>query len=130
MARCAPAPISFSYVEREYCYAYHHVRLWPDGQVYYYASKVPGSDRYYKIDPAVVKQLFEIGWRLEGGPVFAGIQHDHKTRHFQNPSALIEYKHTLTELANVPWQPQPLRSAGDCDSEQLVFPHGTLSLDR
>jgi len=130
MARCAPSPIFFSFIERETCYASHAVHLWPDGQVYYYANKVADSDRYYKIDPAVVKRLFEIGWQLEGGPVFAGMQHDHKVRHFQNPSALIEYKQTLTVLANVPWQPLPLSEDNSCSDDRLVFPQGTVSLYR
>jgi hypothetical protein len=127
MARCAPSIISFSYRERESCYTSHSVRLWRDGQVYYTAALV-GSDRYFKIDPTMVNRLFEIGWRSEGGPIFAGMQHDHRKRHFQNTSTLIAYKQTLTELANVTWQPLPV--SDECRLDRQDFPQGTLSLYR
>jgi len=129
MAECDRPAISFNYSERENCYRFaHNVSLWRDGRVHYYAHGLPGSDRYFAVEPVVVQRLFEIGSRYQGDIVITHLRPDPRHRYLIGREMLIEYKQTLSELANVPWQPLPVHSG--CESEGAEYPTGALALDR
>jgi hypothetical protein len=111
MAGCDRPESHFTYSERENCYRFgHHVSLWRDGRVHYYAHGLPGSDRYYAVDPSVFQRLLEIGSRYQGEILVTHSRPNPRHRYLVGREMLIEYKRYLSELANVPWQPLPVSS--------------------
>lgn len=129
MAGCDRPAITFSYSERENCYRFQHiVSLWRHGEVHYYAHGVPGSDRYYAIESGVVQRLFKIGSRYQGDLMVTHSRPSRRHRYLIGREMLIEYKRSLSELANVPWQPLPMHSG--CESDGAEYPTGALALSR
>jgi hypothetical protein len=129
MAQCDRAAINFTYSERENCYRFQHiVSLWRDGQVHYYAHGVPDSDRYYTVEPGIVQRLFKIGSRYQGDLVVTHSRPNRRHRYLIGREMLIEYKRSLSELANVPWQLLPMH--GGCESDSAEYPTGALALSR